>query len=79
MKCENCKYCVQVAANDWKVRCANTKIAVSKDWWITEPSYCAYYQKGKHSSLDKYEIYDIMARLEEIEKKFRKIYQEDAN
>ena len=68
MKCEKCKYCVQVSANEYKVRCANKKIAESKDFWVVEPSYCAYYKKGKTDIFENQKYYAIMEQLSTIKR-----------
>lgn len=52
MKCEKCKYCIQVSANEYKVRCISKEIAESPNIWVVEPSYCACYQKGSYANGD---------------------------
>ena len=46
MNCKKCMYCIQVSANEYKVKCANNKIAENKNQWVDEPSHCAFYHKG---------------------------------
>lgn len=48
MKCEKCMYCIQVAANEYKVKCANKNVAEDKKLWVDEPSHCVFYEKGNY-------------------------------
>ena len=48
MTCDKCKYCVQVSADEYKVRCANKEVAESEKIWVPEPSYCKYYLNKKY-------------------------------
>ena len=50
MNCKKCKYCVQVSANEYKVRCRKAEVAENDKCWVPEPSYCVHYLDKSLSS-----------------------------
>lgn len=67
MNCNKCRYCIQVSANEYKVRCDNRKIAESPDIWVVEPSHCVCYTKGK-SAMKDWQYNDAMMALYRMER-----------
>lgn len=76
MDCKKCKYCVQVSANEYKVKCANKEIAESEKLWVDEPSHCAFYCKGEYIDYlfsKKNLRLNILFENEEQEKEYREM------
>ena len=78
MNCKKCKYCIQVSANKYEVKCAKKEVAENKENWIPEPSYCAFYEKGSYTRaiLTEWQICYAIGRLEEMERRLMNMKKE---
>lgn len=79
MNCKKCMFCIQVCANEYRVKCANKNVAGDEPLWVDEPSYCAFYCKGNYMDYlfkTKNLRLNILFENEEQEKKYREMLYE---
>ena len=53
MKCEKCYYCIQVAADDWKIKCKCPELGYNGVNWEKQPDYCKFYLDKKYVIVNK--------------------------